>query len=109
MQALVDSKCLLDKSVYHQTGMYSALDERQARLGITECVSHNLVIPYPVLFEKPTEFIAQFKTTVFVTNKLKLLVSNSPPWSLWILKIVKPFSFLNPFAKLEKRFRRFIF
>jgi len=27
-------------------------DERQARMGITECVSHGLVSPYPSLIEK---------------------------------------------------------
>jgi len=43
-----------------------ALDEKTARLGITECLKHDLVHPYPVLFEKPGEFIAQFKFTVLV-------------------------------------------
>ena len=41
-------------------------DQRQARMGISEMVSHGLVDPYPVLFEKDREIIAQFKTTVFV-------------------------------------------
>lgn len=27
-------------------------DEKKARLGVTECVSHKLVDPYPVLWEK---------------------------------------------------------
>jgi len=44
-------------------------DERQARMGISEMVSHGMVDPYPVLFEKDHEFIAQFKTTVFVLPK----------------------------------------
>eukprot|EP01112_Ceratiomyxa_fruticulosa_P015342 TRINITY_DN4498_c0_g4_i1.p1 TRINITY_DN4498_c0_g4~~TRINITY_DN4498_c0_g4_i1.p1 ORF type:complete len:393 (-),score=99.99 TRINITY_DN4498_c0_g4_i1:313-1491(-) len=56
-----------------------ALDERQARLGITECLSHNLVIPYPMLYEKPSEFVAQFKTTVFVTNKGARRQTEFPP------------------------------
>jgi len=43
-----------------------ALDEKTARLGITECLKHDLVHPYPVLFEKPGEFIAQFKFTVLL-------------------------------------------
>jgi len=43
-----------------------ALDETRARLGITECLSHDLVHPYPVLYEKPGEFVAQFKFTVLV-------------------------------------------
>jgi len=44
-------------------------DERQARMGISEMASHNMVDPYPVLFEKDHEFIAQYKTTVFVLPK----------------------------------------
>jgi len=43
-----------------------ALDEKTARLGITECLKHDLVSPYPVLYEKPNEFIAQFKFTVLL-------------------------------------------
>jgi len=30
-----------------------ALDEKRGRLGITECLNHDLVNPYPVLYEKP--------------------------------------------------------
>jgi len=43
-----------------------ALDEKTARLGITECLKHDLVNPYPVLYEKSNEFIAQFKFTVLL-------------------------------------------
>ena len=46
-----------------------AFDEKQARLGITEMLQNQMVDPYPVLYEKPDEFIAQFKTTVFVLPK----------------------------------------
>jgi len=47
-------------------------DERQARMGISEMSSHGMVDPYPVLFEKDREFVAQFKTTVFVLPKQTL-------------------------------------
>jgi len=47
-------------------------DERQARMGVSEMASHGMVEPYPVLFEKDREFIAQFKTTVFVLPKQTL-------------------------------------
>jgi len=51
-----------------------ALDEKRAKLGIVECVNHDLVHPYPVLFEKAGEFIAQFKFTALIlpsqTHKL---------------------------------------
>ncbi|XP_045128920.1 proliferation-associated protein 2G4-like [Portunus trituberculatus] len=41
-------------------------DEKKARLGVTECVSHKLVDPYPVLWEKAGEYVAQFKFTVLL-------------------------------------------
>jgi len=44
-----------------------ALDEKRGKLGITECLKHDLVYPYPVLFEKAGEYVAQFKFTVLVT------------------------------------------
>lgn len=30
-----------------------ALEEKRARLGLVECVNHELLQPYPVLHEKP--------------------------------------------------------
>jgi len=35
-------------------------------LGITELLKHDLLHPYPVLWEKNGEFVAQFKFTVLV-------------------------------------------
>lgn len=46
-----------------------ALDEKKGKLGITECLKHDLVVPYPVLYERPGEFVAQFKFTVLVNDK----------------------------------------
>merc|ERR1719187_1349272 len=46
-------------------------DEKKARLGVNECTNHELIIPYPVLYEKDGEFVAQFKFTV-------LLMPNGP-------------------------------
>jgi len=43
-----------------------ALDEKRGKLGVTECLKHDLIAPYPVLFEKPGEFVAQFKFTVLI-------------------------------------------
>lgn len=33
--------------------LFRALEEKRARLGIVECVNHELLQPYPVLHEKP--------------------------------------------------------
>jgi len=46
-------------------------DEKKARMGVVECVSHKLLEPFHVLYEKPTEMVAQFKFTV-------LLMPNGP-------------------------------
>jgi hypothetical protein len=42
-----------------------------ARLGITECVRHDLLQPHPVLYEKDGEIVAQVKFCV-------LLMPNGP-------------------------------
>lgn len=42
------------------------LDQRNAKLGLTECESHGLIVPYPSLQEKIGEHVAHFKTTVLL-------------------------------------------
>ncbi|XP_068598367.1 proliferation-associated protein 2G4-like [Brachionichthys hirsutus] len=46
-------------------------DEAKARLGVMECVKHELVQPFSVFHEKEGEYVAQFKFTV-------LLMPNGP-------------------------------
>jgi curved DNA binding protein len=41
-------------------------DEKTGRLGVVECVKHELLQPYPVLHEKPGEFVAHVKLTALV-------------------------------------------
>jgi curved DNA binding protein len=41
-------------------------DERQAKLGVRECVQHELLTPYPVLFERPDAVVAHVKFTVLL-------------------------------------------
>lgn len=41
-------------------------DERAARMGVTECVSHGLLTPYPVLHEQKEAKVAHFKCTVLL-------------------------------------------
>ena len=43
-------------------------DEKKAKLGLTEMVQHDLVDPYPVLYEADGEFVARFQTTVLCTK-----------------------------------------
>lgn len=46
-------------------------NETKARMGVVECVTHRLVEPFQVLYEKEGEYVAQFKFTV-------LLMPNGP-------------------------------
>lgn len=41
-------------------------DERSAKMGVTECVSHGLLTPYPVLHEAKDAKVAHFKCTVLL-------------------------------------------
>eukprot|EP00698_Gefionella_okellyi_P015695 TRINITY_DN4446_c0_g1_i1.p1 TRINITY_DN4446_c0_g1~~TRINITY_DN4446_c0_g1_i1.p1 ORF type:complete len:393 (-),score=132.83 TRINITY_DN4446_c0_g1_i1:52-1230(-) len=41
-------------------------DEKTAKLGIIECLKHDLVAPYPVLIEKEGETVVQLKFTALV-------------------------------------------
>jgi len=41
-------------------------DERQAKMGITECVAHNLLLPYQSLHERADAKVAHFKCTVLL-------------------------------------------
>lgn len=43
-------------------------DANVARLGVTECLKHDLLHPYPVLYEKDGEIVAHFKTTLLLLN-----------------------------------------
>ncbi|GMP51294.1 hypothetical protein CsSME_00017579 [Camellia sinensis var. sinensis] len=43
-----------------------ALEEKRARLGLVECVNHDLLQPYPVLHEKPGDYCAHIKFTVLL-------------------------------------------
>mmetsp|Transcript_55596 Transcript_55596/g.146685 ORF Transcript_55596/g.146685 Transcript_55596/m.146685 type:complete len:374 (-) Transcript_55596:327-1448(-) len=42
------------------------IDDSRVRLGITECVRHELLQPHPVLYERDGEFVAQIKFCVLL-------------------------------------------
>jgi curved DNA binding protein len=46
-----------------------------AKMGLVECLSHELLHPYPVLAEKKGEFVAQFKWTVAVRKEGPLVIA----------------------------------
>ncbi|KAL1506776.1 hypothetical protein ABEB36_006077 [Hypothenemus hampei] len=41
-------------------------DETKAKMGVNECVKNKLVEPFQVLYEKPSEIVAQYKFTVLI-------------------------------------------
>lgn len=41
-------------------------DERQARMGVVECMKHELVHPYPALYERPGDVVVHFKFTLLL-------------------------------------------
>lgn len=43
-------------------------DPITARIGIKECLEHELLVPFPILVEKPGALVAQFKFTVMITK-----------------------------------------
>ncbi|ORX93563.1 Creatinase/aminopeptidase [Basidiobolus meristosporus CBS 931.73] len=45
------------------------VEDARLRLGLQECVNHQLLTPYPIYTEKRGEYVAQFKLTVVLTPK----------------------------------------
>ena len=55
-------------------------DERNARLGIRECVAHNLLVAYPVLYERAGDLMVHIKMTVLImpNGNIKITGMNMP-------------------------------
>jgi curved DNA binding protein len=52
-------------------------DQVGAKLGVKECLTHDLLVSYPVLTEKAGEYVAQFKCTIAVLPKsLSVIAGN---------------------------------
>lgn len=45
-----------------------------AKIALTECLNHDMLVPYPVLTEKPGEYVAQFKCTIVVQPRSTAVV-----------------------------------
>lgn len=50
-------------------------DQTAAKVGVKECISHDLLTPYPVLVEKAGELVAQFKVTIAVLPKSTVILA----------------------------------
>ena len=53
-------------------------DDRQARLGVTECVKHGVFHDYPVLAEDEGEVVAHVKFTVLITGNGPQIITSQP-------------------------------
>lgn len=53
-------------------------DEISTKLGVSECLKHDLLNDYPVLTEKKGEIVSQFKYTVAIMPKQTLIISGLP-------------------------------
>lgn len=53
-------------------------EEAKAKMGVVECVSHKLIEPFQVLYEKHTEFVAQFKSTILLLPNGTIVATSSP-------------------------------
>ena len=54
-------------------------DQTAAKVGVRECINHDMLIPYPVLAERPGEFVAQFKGTVVVQPRSTAVIAGATP------------------------------
>ncbi|KAI7750608.1 hypothetical protein M8C21_010141 [Ambrosia artemisiifolia] len=61
-------KMKASRFIFSLNGVFGdrALEEKRARFGLVECVNHELLQPYPVLHEKPGDFVAHIKFTVLL-------------------------------------------
>ena len=50
-----------------------------AKVGVKECLDHDLLTAYPVLTEKAGEFVAHFKTTVVVLPRSTVVLAGEIP------------------------------
>lgn len=59
---------VLDRHPSFCFSLNSFEDPIGARIGIKECLEHDLLVPYPILTEKAGTVVAQFKFTVMITK-----------------------------------------
>ncbi|PPR86554.1 hypothetical protein GOBAR_AA34133 [Gossypium barbadense] len=65
-----------------------ALEEKRARLGLVECVNHDLLQPYPVLYEKPGDYVAHIKFTVLLMPNGSDRITSHPLQELQPTKMI---------------------
>lgn len=63
---------------FHTFSLRDFENETRARLGLKECINHEVVTPHAVMQERATESVAQFKYTVLVLPHGILKVTGLP-------------------------------
>lgn len=53
-------------------------DERQARMGVVECLKHDLVHAYPALYERPGDIVVHFKFTLLLLPSGTVRITGHP-------------------------------
>jgi len=46
-----------------------SFDQKLLKMALRECLQHELIIPYPILQERESEFVSHMKMTVLITDK----------------------------------------
>jgi len=52
-------------------------DEKKSKMGVVECVKHGVCTPFPVIYEKDNEVVAQFKYTTLLMPNGPLRITSS--------------------------------
>jgi len=55
-------------------------DVTAAKVGVKECLEHDMLLAYPVLQEKAGEVVAQFKSTVAVLPRSTVVLAGALPF-----------------------------
>merc|ERR1712072_1137996 len=72
---------------------HSELSTMSDRLGwVSSCLKHELIHPYPVLFEKKGDHVAHFKFTVLILPSGPTRISGLKPFELGAVKTEKRLS-----------------
>lgn len=64
-------------------------DEKKARMGIAECATHNLFLPYDCVYEKEGEYVAHFFTTIALTKNGTIRLAGPAPLDIQQIKTEK--------------------
>jgi len=78
-------------------------DEQRARMGVVECVKHELLTPYPVLFEKAGETVAHVKLTALITPNNTMRITAGPVQEVKSDKVIEDEEIKTILASSTKR------